>query len=61
MGVGATGAGVASDVFMQQAELPQSQRVSFWQSCRTGDAKAGRCESTKARLKRMVTMAFTRF
>jgi hypothetical protein len=55
---GATGAGAESGDFTQQEEIPQPQVVSAWQSCWTGDAKAGRCESTSARLKRMVTMAF---
>ena len=60
VGAGATGAGGASDDFMQQQELPQPQWASLWQSCRPGDAKTLRCESTSARLNRIVTKAFTR-
>lgn len=60
VGAGATGAGAESADFMQQAELPHPQATSLWQSCLTGDAKAGRCESTSARLNKMVTKAFTR-
>lgn len=59
-GVGATGAGAESGDFTQQEESPHPQAVALWQSCLAGDAKAGRCESTSARLNRMVTMAFTR-
>ena len=59
-GAGTTGTGDASDACTQQEALPQPQGVAFLQSWRTGDAKAVRCESTRARLNKMVTMAFTR-
>ena len=57
-GTGVMGAGAVSATFMQQEE-PHPQGILPLQPSRTGDAKAGRCESTSARLKRMVTMAFT--
>lgn len=60
VGTGATGAGAESAGLMQQAESPHPQATSLWQSCLTGDAEAGRCESTSARLNKMVTKAFTR-
>lgn len=58
-GAGITGAGVESAAAMQQAESPQPQAVAASQSCRAGDAKPARCDSTRARLKRMVTSGFT--
>lgn len=60
VGTGATGAGLESTAFAQQVELPQPQGAPFLQSSLAGDAPAGRCESTSARLNRMVTRAFTR-
>lgn len=58
-GAGATGAGVESADAMQQPESPQPQAEAAPQSRCAGDAKPTQCDSTKARLKRMVKSGFT--